>query len=298
MPRAIWSGALTFGLVNIPVKLFTAVSQKDVRFHMLHDKDGARIQLKRFCSAEEVEVPYEHIVKGFEVAAHQYVTVTREELEAYDPKATRTVEIHDFVELADIDPVFFDSTYYLVPEPTAAKAYRLLGDAMRRAGKVGIATAVLRTRESLCCVRPSGSTLALSTMNRADEVISVDSLELPAAGAPSERELAMAEQLVDSLTGPFEPERYPDLRRERVLELIHKKAEGETIAAAPASEAPTEVVSLADALSASLAAARRRAGQEHGHESPARRAPTRGARRHAPAAAARTAGKKRGRKKP
>lgn len=296
MPRAIWSGAVTFGLVNIPVKLFTAVQQKEVHFNMLHGADGARIQMKRFCSAEGKEVPFEEIVKGYEVSPGRYVTVTREELEAYDPKATRTIEIHDFVELADIDPIFFESTYYLVPDRTAAKAYRLLGDAMRKAGKVGIATAVLRTKESLCCVRPSGDVLALSTMNRADEIVAPASLELPEmATVPTERELQMAEQLVDSLAGAFEPERYPDLRRERVLELIERKAEGQTIEAPAASEAPLEVVSLADALSASLAAARRR--------SPERAAPhpDRGELRHAPAQAARTAGKpaagSRGRKK-
>lgn len=278
--RAMWSGALTFGLVNIPVKLYPAVHQKEVRFHMLHDADGARIQLKRFCSAEDKEVPYEHIVKGYEVSKGRYVTVTREELEAYDPKATRTVEIHDFVDLVDIDPVFFESTYYLVPDKGAAKAYRLLGDAMRKAGKVAIATAVLRTRESLCCVRPSGDALALSTMNRADEVAPTSSLDLPEAAAPSGRELQMAEQLVASLTGPFEPERYPDLRRERVLELIERKAEGQTIEAPAPEEAPANVVSLADALSASLEATRRRG--------PAAAAPARGERRHAPAQAART----------
>ncbi|MFY3743566.1 Ku protein [Anaeromyxobacter sp. Red801] len=286
MARAIWSGALTFGLVNIPVKLYTAVHQKEVRFHMLHDADGARIQLRRFCSSEEKEVPYEHIVKGYEVSPGRYVTVTREELEAFDPKATRTVEIHDFVELSEIDPAYFEASYYLVPDRSAAKAYRLLGDAMRKAGKVAIATAVLRTRESLCCVRPAaGGALALSTMNRADEIDSPASLELPEAGEPSSRELQMAEQLVASLSGPFEPERYPDLRRERVLELIERKAEGQTIEAPTAEPAGAEVVSLADALSASLAAARRRDGE---HEAPAR-----GERRHAAAAAARTAARPR-----
>jgi DNA end-binding protein Ku len=285
MPRAIWSGALTFGLVNIPVKLFTAVSPKDVRFHMLHDKDAARIQLKRFCSAEEVEVAYEHVVKGFEVSKGRYVTVTREELEAYDPKATRTVEIHDFVELAEIDPVYLESTYYLVPDRSAAKAYALLRQAMTRAGKVGVATTVLRTKESLCCVRPSGEALALSTMYRSDEVIPASSLEVPEGAKPSEREISMAEQLVASLSGPFEPERYPDLRRNRILELVEKKAEGQTIEAPPPQEAPAEVVSLADALSASLAAARRRDAAP-----PSR--PERGERRHPPAQAARAARKR------
>jgi DNA end-binding protein Ku len=286
MPRAIWSGALTFGLVNVPVKLFTAVTQKEVRFHMLHEKDGARIRMKRFCSAEDREVPYEEIVKGYEVGKERYVRVSDEELAALSPKATRTIEIRDFVELAQIDPIFYESTYYLVPEKTAAKAYRLLLDAMRHTGKVAIASFVLRTRESLCCVRPIEDALAISTMSRADEIVPVSALELPHAPEPAERELQMAEQLVQSLSAPFEPERYPDVHREHILALVEKKAAGETIEPPPPEHAPAEVVSLADALSASLAAARRRDG-----EAPAEReeAPARGARRHAAAAAARTA---------
>jgi DNA end-binding protein Ku len=284
MARAIWSGALAFGLVNVPVKLHTAVAQKELRFHMLHAKDGARIRMKRFCSAEDREVPYEEIVKGFEVGRERYVPLTPEELEAYDPKATRTVEIRDFVDLSEIDPIFYERTYYLVPEKSAAKAYRLLVEAMRATGKVAIATFVLRTRESLCCVRPIDGGLALSTMNRADEVVGLSSLDLPEAPKPSERELQMARQLVESLTAPFEPERYPDVHRQRVLELVERKAEGEAIEAPAPEEAPARVVSLADALSASLAAARGRAGDEGERAGPAH-----GERRHAARAAARTA---------
>jgi DNA end-binding protein Ku len=284
MARAIWSGALTFGLVNVPVKLFTAVTQKEVRFHMLHAKDGARIRMKRFCSAEDREVPYEEIVKGFEVAKERYVTVGEEEMAAMDPKATRTIEIRDFVDLSDIDPIYYESTYYLVPDKTAAKAYRLLLDAMRRTGKVAMASFVLRTRESLCCVRPLEDALALSTMNRADEVVPVSSLDVPRGAAPSERELRMAEQLVESLSAPFEPERYPDVHRERVLALVEKKAAGEVIEPPAPEEGPARVVSLADALSASLAAARDRGAGGAREEAPAR-----GARRHAAAAAAHTA---------
>jgi DNA end-binding protein Ku len=284
MARAIWSGALTFGLVNIPVKLHSAVSQRDVRFHLLHAEDGARIRMKRFCSAEDREVPYDEIVKGYEISKDRYVMVTPEELEAFDPKATRTVEIRDFVDLSDIDPIYYDQTYYLAPEKTAARAYRLLLDAMRRTGKVAIATFVLRTRESLCCVRPIEGALALSTMNRADEVVPVGSLELPEAPKPSERELQMAEQLVGSLTSPFEPARYPDVHRERVLELVQRKAEGEAIEAPAPEEAPAKVVSLADALAASLAAA-------HGKDGAAPHAPTRGERHHRARSAARTARK-------
>lgn len=285
MARAIWSGALTFGLVNIPVKLHSAVSHKEVRFNMLHAADGARIRLKRFCSAEDREVPYEEIVKGYPIAKDRYVVVTPEELSTLDPKASRTVEIRDFVDLAEIDPIYYEKTYYLAPEQTAARAYRLLLEAMRATGKVAIASFVLRTRESLCCVRPLEDALALSTMSRADEIVPVGALELPPAARPSERELRMAEQLVESLTAPFEPERYPDVHRERVLELVHRKAEGETVEPPAAEEAPAEVVSLADALSASLAAARRAPG---GGEAPAR-----GERRHRTAAAARTARKPR-----
>jgi DNA end-binding protein Ku len=285
MARAIWSGALTFGLVNVPVKLFTAVTQKEVRFHMLHAKDGARIRMKRFCSAEDREVPYEDIVKGYEVAKDRYVTLTPEELDAVNPKATRTIEIRDFVDLANIDPIYYETTYYLVPEKSAAKAYRLLLDAMRKTGKVAMATFVLRTREALCCVRPIEGALALSTMNRADEVVPVSSLEVPRASEPSDRELHMAEQLVGSLSAPFEPERYPDVYRDAVLEVVEKKAAGEVIEPPAAEEGQARVVSLADALSASLAAARGRGG------APAERehAPARGARRHPAAAAARTA---------
>ena len=154
MARAIWSGALTFGLVNIPVKLVTAVTQKEVRFRMLHDADGGRIHLKRFCATEDVEVPYEHVVKGYEISKGKYVAVSPEELEKLDPKATHTVDIQDFVELAEIDPVYYDRTYYLVPEASAAKAYALLLEAMRRSGKVVVATSVFRSCEVRCCVRP------------------------------------------------------------------------------------------------------------------------------------------------
>jgi DNA end-binding protein Ku len=288
MARAIWSGALTFGLVNVPVKLFTAVVHKEVRFHMLHGKDGGRIRMKRFCSIEEREVPYEEIVKGYQVGKDRYVAITPEELEGFDPKATRTIEIKDFVQLSEIDPIYYESTYYLVPDKPAGKAYRLLLDAMRRTGKVAIATFVLRTREALCCVRPIEDALALSTMNRADEIVPVSALEVPKAAEPAERELHMAQQLVESLSARFEPERYPDVYRERVLELVEKKAAGEVIEPPEEERAPARVVSLADALSASLAAARRR-GEEAGEGAPRGEAPARGAQRHRAAQAARTA---------
>ena len=290
MARAIWSGSISFGLVNIPVKLFSAVSHKEVRFHMLHDADGARINLKRFCSAENVEVPYEHVVKGYELSRGRYVTVTPEELEAADPKGARTVEIQDFVELTEIDPIYYDQTYFLAPDRGAGKAYALLLETMRRAGKVGIARVVLRTKETLCCVRPMGRALALSTMNYADEVVDQGDLELGENPEPAPRELEMAERLVSSLTTTFDASRYHDTHREKVLALVDRKAAGEQIVAPP-EEAPAQVVNLADALAASLAAARRQPGA-----APARAAPERAQRTAARREAARTAGrhKKRG----
>jgi DNA end-binding protein Ku len=290
MPRAIWSGAVSFGLVNIPVKLFSAVSQKEVRFHMLHDADGGRIQFKRVCAVDGEEVPFEHIVKGFEIAKEQYVQVTKEELEAFDPKGSRTVEIRDFVDLADIDPIFYETTYYLVPEKGAAKAYALLLEAMKRSGRVAIATMVLRTKEYLCCVRPMDDALVVSTMNHADEIVAQSSLELPEPAHPTERELAMAEQLVESLSTKFDATRYPDVYREKVRALVEKKAEGETIQA-PAEAEPAKVVNLADALSASLAAAKQRGAPEGA-------TPATGERRHRQRAAARTSTRRRGKKKP
>src|SRR5512141_2606378 len=200
MARAIWSGSISFGLVNIPVKLFSAVSQKEVRFHMLHDADGGRINLKRFCSLEEKEVPYEHVVKGYELSRGRYVTVTSEELEAADPRGARTIEIEDFVEMTEIDPVYYDQTYYLAPDRGASKAYGLLLEAMRASGKVGIARVVLRTKQALCCLRPMGDALAVSTMNYADEIVPQKDLDLGKPPKPSPRELEMAERLVASLT--------------------------------------------------------------------------------------------------
>jgi DNA end-binding protein Ku len=255
MPRAIWSGALTFGLVSVPVKLFSAVTHREVRFHLLHDKDGARIREKRVCSAEGKEVPYEHIVKGYEIGRGRYVTATREELAALDPKATRSVDIEDFVALAQIDPVYYDAAYYLVPDRGGSKAYGLLHAAMKKLDKVAIARIVMRTRQHLCAVRPLGSALMLSTMLWADEVVPASSVEeLPSSPArPQARELAMAQQLIESLVGDFRPEKYKDDYRARVLEVLARKAEGEGVVA-PAEAPPAgEVIDLMTALKRSLA---------------------------------------------
>ena len=191
MPRSIWSGSISFGLVNVPIKLFTAVRKKDVHFNQLHEKDGGRIRQKRVCSVDEEEVPYEEIAKGYEIGSGQYVMIEPEELDALDPEATHTIDIEDFVHLDQIDPLFYDSSYYLVPDERGAKPYRLLLEAMQEADKVGIARVVMRTKQYLVALRPLGDALVMSTMNFADEVVPQDEIEgLPGRQARvSEKEL-------------------------------------------------------------------------------------------------------------
>jgi DNA end-binding protein Ku len=257
MARAIWSGAISFGLVNVPVKLYSATSPKTVRFHQLSSKTGARIRQKRVDPTNGEEVPFEEIVKGYEITPDHYVLITQEELDALDPKATKTIDIEEFVDLADIDPIFYDHSYYLAPTAGGAKAYRLLLDAMRESGKVGIGRFVLRTKQQLCALRPTGDVLTLSTMLFGDEVLAPDRLdEIDAIGEAeaTSRELTMAQQLIDSLSGEFDPARYRDDYRQQVLDLIERKASGEQIAVEPLAEEPEAAPDLMAALEASLAA--------------------------------------------
>jgi DNA end-binding protein Ku len=258
MPRAIWSGAISFGLVNIPVKLYSAVSRKTVRFHQIDAESGGRVRQKRV-GPDGDEVAYEQIVKGYEIGPDRYVTITPEELESLEPEKTRTIDIEDFVDLEDIDPIFYDHPYYLAPDTGAAKAYRLLVDAMDDSGKVAIARVVLRSKEHLVAIRPRSGVLAMETMLFADEVIPPDALdELSTDGEvkTSDRELEMAKQLIDSLTADFEPEKYRDEYRERVLDMIERKAQGETVVIETPAEAPAKVPDLMAALEASIASAK------------------------------------------
>jgi DNA end-binding protein Ku len=257
MPRSIWTGAISFGLVNVPVKLYSAVSKKTVRFHQLHESDGVRIQQKRVCPADGEEVSFDQIVKGYEITPDQYVVVTPEELEAIEPRKTKTIDIEDFVDLEDIDPIFYDHPYYLLPGTGAAKPYKLLVTAMHDAGKVAIARVVIRQKEQLVAIRPTGDLLTMETMNFADEVIPHDRFdEAPGADVDTnKREVDMARQLIESLSAEFDPSKYADTYRERVLELIEHKAEGKEIAVQPTEE-PQEVPDLMAALEASVNAAR------------------------------------------
>jgi DNA end-binding protein Ku len=271
MARAIWSGAISFGLVNIPVKLYSAVSRKTVRFHQLDAESGQRIRQQRVNPESGEEVPYEQIIKGYEIGPDRYVTITPDELDALEPQKTRTIDIEDFVELEEIDPIFYDHPYYLAPDTGAGKAYRLLLDAMDEAGRVAIARVVIRSKENLVAIRPHGGILTMETMLFADEVIAPDSLdELAAADGDqktSKRELEMAQQLIDSLTSEFEPEKYHDEYRERVLDLIERKAQGETVVVEAPPEEPKEVPDLMAALEASIASAKSPKGDGAGKKS-------------------------------
>ena len=257
MARSIWSGAISFGLVNVPVKLFSAVSRKTVRFNQLNQETGNRIQQKRVDPETGEEVPFEQIVKGFELTKDRYVVITPDELDALDPERTRTIDIEDFVDLDDIDPVYYDHPYYLVPDKGAAKAYGLLLNAMEASGKVAIARVVIRSKEALVAIRPAGDLLMMETMIFHDEVVPHDELDdLPEAKdlKASDRELKMAQQLIDSLSNEFDPSRYRDEYRDKVLDLIERKASGEEIAVQPEAPAPAKVPDLMAALEASLAA--------------------------------------------
>jgi DNA end-binding protein Ku len=262
MARAIWSGAISFGLVNIPVKLFSAVSRKTVRFHQLDSADHGRIQQKRVNPRTGEEVPYENLVKGYELGPDRYVVITPEELESLQPEKSRAIEIEDFVDLEEIDPIFYDHPYYLLPDQAAEKPYQLLLQALEESNKVAIARMVLRSKESLVAIRSRDGVLTLETMLFPDEVIDPQSIDDrgEANAKISERELEMAKQLVESLTDDFEPSKYRDEYRDAVLDLIERKAQGEEIVIEAPEEKPKEVPDLMAALEASIAGAKSQSG--------------------------------------
>ncbi len=260
MPRPIWSGAISFGLVNVPVKLFSAVSRKSVSFNQIDSRSGSRIRYKKVSAADESEVPTEAIVKGYELPSGQYVLIDDAELSSLDPEATRTIDIEEFVDLAEIDPIFYDAAYYVAPDKATTKPYALLARAMEETGKVGVARFVMRSKQYLCAIRPKDGKLLLSTMVYADEVnpqAEIREYEAVEAVELNDKELTMAKQLVESLSADFEPERFEDTHRQLVLDLIERKADGETtIVAAPEVESSDKVVDLMAALEASVAAAK------------------------------------------
>ena len=261
----MWSGAISFGLVNIPIKLFNAVSRKGVHFNQIDTRTGARIQYRKVSAADGEEVPSEAITKGYQLSSGDYVLVGDDELAALDPESSRTIDIEQFVDLSEIDPVFYDSAYYVAPDKAARKPYALLVKAMEEEGKVAIARFVMRTKQYLAALRASDGVLMLSTMVYADEVNDPRELgEIDAVSDTdvSDRELRMASQLIESLSEPFEPGDFQDTYRNQVLELIERKAAGEEeLVAAPAPQAEERVVDLMAALEASVKEAKAARGR-------------------------------------
>jgi DNA end-binding protein Ku len=261
MARAIWSGSISFGLLNVPVKLYSAVSKQTIRFRELREGDSSRVKHKRVAEADGKEVAYDDIVKGYEYAPDQYVVLSRDELAELDPKKTRAIEIQDFVDLDEIDPIYFEQPYYLGPDKGAEKAYALLVQAMKDARKVAVARFVLRNKEHLAAIRPMDDVLTMATMRFHDEVTDPDDLrgdlfeEKPKK--PEKRELEMAMSLIESLSTDFKADKYRDEYREQLLDVLEQKAAGKEVVSAP-SEAPepTKAPDLMAALEESLAAVR------------------------------------------
>jgi len=282
VPRTIWKGALSFGLVNIPVGLYPATSDKSIHFNQFEEGTSDRIRYKKVNERTGNEVSQDRIVRGFDLGGGEYVVLSDEELEQAEPKKSRQIEISDFVGLADIDPVYFRSSYYLAPEGAGAdKAYALLRQAMAEARRIGIATLVMRNKEYLVAIRPDEDALALHTMYFCDEVRAPGrEFSVPDTGDVTARELSMAQLLIESMESDWDPERYHDTHREKVEALIDEKRSGHEIVIQEEPEAPAKVVDLMEALNASIAAAAKTGNKSGSSKPAAKRAP---ARRAAPA---------------
>jgi len=263
MPRAIWSGSISFGLVNVPVKLYSAVHPQGLSFHQFQEGTNARVRNKRVSEKTGKEVAYDDIVKGYEVSKGQYVMVEPDELAEFNPRATRTIDIEDFVALDDIDPIYYDNTYFLAPEDSEGprKAYALLLKAMEDQGKVAIGRLVMRNKQYLAAIRPLEGALAVSTMRFHDEVMSPSDIDAIPTGRSAPRaqpaEVKMAGQIIDSMSREWDPKRYEDTYRVQVLDFLKKKAAGEEIVVEEEPEEQSNVTDLMAALEASLNAAKK-----------------------------------------
>lgn len=252
MARSIWTGTLSLGLVNVPVSLFSAVTAKTVKFNQISGKTGGRIKQKRVDETTGDEVAFEDIIKGFEITKDRYITVEPSELDALAPRKTKTLELSGFVPLEQIDPMIYDKSYYVGPVTGGLKAYKLLAQAMESSGRVGIGTVILRSKETLMAVRAIDGRLLLSTLVFSDEI---NGFDFDDDGAEvSDKELSMAQGLIDSLTEDFDHKAYADSYRAQVLDLIERKAAGEEIVTSAAAEEPAEAPDLMAALTASLEA--------------------------------------------
>ncbi|TMK14204.1 MAG: Ku protein [Actinobacteria bacterium] len=272
MPRAMWKGAISFGLVTIPVAVYPATEEKTLRFNQLHDEDGGRVRYKRVCEKDGEEVSFEHIVKGYEVEKDRYVVLTDEDLNAIPVESSRAIDIHRFVDLDEIDPVMFKKSYYLVPEETGAKAYALLREAMADDGRVGVAKVSFRDKEHLAALRFKDEAFVLETMYWPDEIREADFGGVDVSAKIRGQELEMAKQLIESLSGEWNPEEYADEYRQALLQIVEAKLNGQEIEVV-APEPTAKVVDLMEALKASVAAAKKQADEPAPSRKPAAKKP-------------------------
>jgi DNA end-binding protein Ku len=259
MPRAMWKGAISFGLVTIPVAVYPATEEKTLRFNQLHDEDGGRIRYKRMCEKDGEEVTFEHIVKGYEVEKDRYVVLTDDDFDAVPVASSRAIDIVQFVDIDEIDPMLFKKSYYLVPEETGAKAYALLREAMKEDDRVGIAKVSFRDREHIAALRFKDDAFVLETMFWPDEIRTADFGGVDVAADVRDQELTMARQLIDSLTSDWAPEQYTDAYRDALIQIVEAKLNGQEIEVVE-PEPAAKVVDLMEALKASVAAAKKDAG--------------------------------------
>ena len=272
MAHAIWSGAINFGLVTIPVKLQTAIRTNDLRFNFLHKKDEGRINNVRRCSLDGKDVAYGDLVRGYEYEKGKYVIISDDDLKSVSVEATQSVDIVQFVDLSEINPMFFDKPYYLEPEKRGRHAYALLREALRDSNKVGVAKVVIRSKEHLAALKPNGDALVLELMHFADEIVDQSTLDFPASETPAENEMKVAKMLIDTMSEPFDASKFRDTYREEVLTMIEARAAGQEAPKGKAAPAPrSNVVNLMDVLQKSLeeskkrssASAAARGGEEH-----------------------------------
>ena len=271
MPRAIWSGTISFGLVSVPVRMYSAIEESDLRFHLVHEPDGGRIGYQKVCKAEGEPVPDDEIVKAFEVEEDELVVLTDEDFAAAKTEGVKTIEISDFVPYEEIDPIYFERTYYLGPQQGGEKVYALLREAMERTELAALGKYVMRDKQHLGCLRVREGVITLEKMFFHDEIRDAGELA-PAAAKVPKSELELATALIEQFKGSFEPDKYEDTYRDALCAIIKAKQKGETIAAAPV-ESDEEPTDLLAALKASVAAAKQGKGSVHAKQPPARKKP-------------------------
>jgi DNA end-binding protein Ku len=258
MARSLWSGAITFGLISIPVKLYSSVQEKSLKFHLLHGEDGGRIKYKRVCDICGKEVGWDDIIKGYEYSKDHYVTFDDDELAALDVDSIRAIDVVSFVDLEEIDPIYFNKTYYVIPDAPGLKAYKLLAQALEAEREVGIAKVALRDKEHLATIRLKDGVFVLETMYWPDEIREPEFAELNKRVDVRDAEVKMARQLIQQLTAEFDPDEFHDEYREKLEQLVDQKQQGQEITVAPEPETePTKVVDLMEALKASVAEAKK-----------------------------------------